>query len=191
MRDLLRTQHDSGRNAPRNFWNWVRRQPWRRMLPEPIECPGHCLGEYYYIQPVDHMMHVSCCCSNKICFKKNHAWMIDSSNSEGANCIGGQDHGGEIPYGIMAYFFAFGDVLWLSICWRWCIWIQLYIKKSGSHIDVRFASIYHYDQRLFRERFLGPPGVSWLWYVCNVQTVATVATVATVSYIYRHMIYVY
>lgn len=22
-----------------------------------------------------------------------------------------------------------------------------------------FASIYHYDQRLFRERFLGPPGV--------------------------------
>ena len=62
-----------------------------------------------------------------------------------------------------------------EVCFGYCIlwhctWIYLSLKISGSHIDVRFASIYHYDQRLFRERFLGPPGVSWLWYMCNVQT---------------------
>lgn len=39
MQDLLRTQSD-GRNAPRNFWLWIDKQPWRRMLPMPLEFPG-------------------------------------------------------------------------------------------------------------------------------------------------------
>ena len=102
MRDLLRTQHDSGRNAPRNFWNWVRRQPWRRMLPEPIECPGHHLGGIF-IYPVT--------CTDQSCMHSKN--MTDLSNSKGANSVGGQDIGGKIPYGIVAYVLAFGGVLWL------------------------------------------------------------------------------
>ena len=102
MRDLLRTQHDSGRNAPRNFWNWVRRQPWRRMLPEPIECPGHHLGGIF-VYPVT--------CTDQSCMHSKN--MTDLSNSKGANSVGGQDTGGKIPYGIVAYVLAFGGVLWL------------------------------------------------------------------------------
>ena len=88
--------------------------------------------------------------------------MIALSNTKGTNCVGGQDVGGAIPYGIMAYVLAFGGVLWLQ-----CLFdiVSEFIRPSkcmGYHIDVRFASIYHYDRRLFRERFLGPPGVSWL-----------------------------
>lgn len=46
MRDLFRMERDDEQNAQRNFWQWVSRQPWRRMLPEPIECFNmqYCLG---------------------------------------------------------------------------------------------------------------------------------------------------
>lgn len=37
--DLLRMEHkDNDRNAPRNFWRWVDRQHWRKMLPKPRGC---------------------------------------------------------------------------------------------------------------------------------------------------------
>ena len=40
MQDLVRTQSGTGRNGPRNFWNWLERQPWRKMLPRLLEHPG-------------------------------------------------------------------------------------------------------------------------------------------------------
>ena len=66
MQDLLRTQCDAGRNAPRDFWRWIDRQPWRRMLPFPMEHPG-LLNSYridiYYIYMIysDPDWHVLSC----------------------------------------------------------------------------------------------------------------------------------
>ena len=45
MHDLLRAA-DAGRNAPRNFWLWVARQPWRRMLPNALEYPGAIMFKF-------------------------------------------------------------------------------------------------------------------------------------------------
>ena len=157
MRDLLRTQHDSGRNAPRNFWNWVRRQPWRRMLPEPIECPGHHLGGIF-VYPVT--------CTDQSCIQK--IWLICPILRVRTPL---EDKTLEERYHMGSWHMFLPSEVCFGYCILWhCTWIHLSLKISGSHIDVRFASIYHYDQRLFRERFLGPPGVSWLCYMCNVQT---------------------
>ena len=38
MRDLLRMERNDEKNAQRLFWQWVSRQQWRRMLPNPITC---------------------------------------------------------------------------------------------------------------------------------------------------------
>ena len=40
LQDLFRSQKDCGRNGPRNFWNWMAKQSWRKMLPTPFECHG-------------------------------------------------------------------------------------------------------------------------------------------------------
>lgn len=37
LRSLLDIRKDS-RNLQRDFWRWLARQPWRQMLPQPLEC---------------------------------------------------------------------------------------------------------------------------------------------------------
>lgn len=40
--DKANKEYDN--NVPRTFWRWLRDQPWRRMLPEPVEYLGfECL----------------------------------------------------------------------------------------------------------------------------------------------------
>lgn len=49
LRNLVDTTTDDETNYPRRFWTWLKRQPWRRMLPEPFEqlsirCAFSCFG---------------------------------------------------------------------------------------------------------------------------------------------------
>ena len=61
MQDLLRTQCDAGRNAPRDFWRWIDRQPWRRMLLFPMEHPGFLFTNILYnIYDIDHCRSLAC-----------------------------------------------------------------------------------------------------------------------------------
>lgn len=78
MQDLLRTQSD-GRNAPRNFWLWVDKQPWRRMLPMPLEFLEALLNLYSFFRPID-----------QLATKGEHS--AQRSVCEGA-----------VPHGILAY----------------------------------------------------------------------------------------
>ena len=50
-------------------------------------------------------------------------------------------------------------VLFLCVCVRVCMHACMCVDCAFS---LRFASIYKYDWNLFKRRFLGPDGVSWL-----------------------------
>ena len=64
MLDLLHSQSACGRNAPRNFWAWLSKQPWRAMLPPPFECPGlhslqlMCLNQTVKVYKIVGMLNI-------------------------------------------------------------------------------------------------------------------------------------
>ena len=100
MQDLVRTQSGTGRNGPRNFWNWLERQPWRNMLPRPLEHPGIYI---YMILVLQCRTWYDTYTSLK---------MPSMVPSEGQHGPGRQVNGGPILHGLVAYFFAIGDVTW-------------------------------------------------------------------------------
>ena len=40
LRRLVDVSEGDSKNHPRVFWSWLRQQPWRKMLPEPVEYFG-------------------------------------------------------------------------------------------------------------------------------------------------------
>lgn len=40
LRDLVDLCEGDPHNHCRAFWRWIERQPWRKLLPAPIECHG-------------------------------------------------------------------------------------------------------------------------------------------------------
>ena len=156
MQDLVRTRSGTGRNGPRNFWNWLERQPWRKMLPRLLEHPG------------TYDMCVAVCCN--VIYSMTHIRLKVPSivPSEGQHSPGRQVDEGPVLHWLLAHFFAIRGVAWqwlgsrvlhaggvVCVCVGWEL-------KLGFCSSTRFGSIYHYDKKLFAERFLGPPGVTRL-----------------------------
>ena len=136
-------QTDCGRNGPRNFWQWVTKQPWRKMLPRPFECPGwlsqndDCHNSSWYHSP-SHYLRVNTVLEDPSLTEKYYmgSWHI---------------------YLPSEVFFGHTGIS-----------LTVRFGFKGMWFDPRFASIYHYDKKLFMERFLGPPGVSYLNIFCKM-----------------------
>ena len=154
MQDLVRTQSGTGRNGPRNFWNWLERQPWRKMLPRLLEHPG------------TYDMCVAVCCN--VIYSMTHIRLKVPSivPSEGQHGPGRQVDEGPVLHWLLALFCHQRCCLAMVgqqgiACRRGCVCVGWELKL-GFCSSTRFGSIYHYDKKLFAERFLGPPGVTRL-----------------------------
>ena len=54
LRQLVDSCGDDPKNYPRAFWRWLKKQPWRKMLPELIESLGEkftCVATYNFLRP--------------------------------------------------------------------------------------------------------------------------------------------
>ena len=66
LRRLVDVSEGDSKNHPRVFWGWLRQQPWRKMLPEPVEYFGCFLlfwtvvHFYWYCRHVFVGWHVDC-----------------------------------------------------------------------------------------------------------------------------------
>lgn len=148
MHDLLRAA-DAGRNAPRNFWLWVARQPWRHMFPNALEYPGSIM--FLLPTATAHMnlhlvMNTSMTeyqgyiqCSRTSRWHKVTIWGLGTFSCPQKCCL----------------------------AHAYCLISNVWFPQK----KLRFAGIYHYDRQLFAKRFLGEPGVPQL-YIVYIQTYA-------------------
>ncbi len=119
--DLLRMDHKScDRNGPRNFWRWVEKQPWRKMLPSPKE----------HFDLLDISVHFSVLkwCVSLIqctCVTRTIEYVL---GAQGAGCTSRPIGWREVSHRHMACALTIGSVFWfwfLCVHWRW---IEMYIR---------------------------------------------------------------
>jgi len=132
----LTPQSGDPNNHARTFWRWLRKQSWRWMLPEPVAFLDCSLWSSKLLV---HLFETSC-------------------GSKGGCSIGRSRPRESLLHRQMACSFrvtcylAFSSPSSCSGSWLYNVLFD--------H-SLRFASIYKYDWNLFKERFLGPNGVSW------------------------------
>ena len=121
MQDLVRTQSGTGRNGPRNFWNWLERQPWRKLLPRLLEHPG------------TYDMCVAVCCN--VIYSMTHIRLKVPSivPSEGQHSPGRQVDEGPVLHWLLAHFFAIRGVAWQ--------WLGSRVLHAGGVVCVCWVGV--------------------------------------------------
>ena len=147
LRGLTSIDEGESKNCGRRFWSWLHKQPWRAMLPSPHEFFG-CTVFGSFISFFRNWPNF---CLTFNVWPRVQVVTMEPSRKEPLYL--GEWH-----------MFLPSDVTLVQISCVHSMWHSMKILSCNFHQTVSCNTLFHQDN-LFRERWLGPPGVTWQCYL--------------------------